>query len=189
MAGATHIAIFIVFRFFAGAAAIVFVATPPFFMAELVPSHYRGGLVEMHAIFFQSGYVVSGWIGYGTFYWKYNINVWRLSTALQAVPPILLLCALPYIPESPRWLLMNGRIEDARRVLETIHEDSETGREKALAQLHHIQIQADLDRRLGSSWKDILKKRVYVKRFALGMATTTISQFSGVLVMASMSVS
>ncbi|CAK7237540.1 hypothetical protein SEUCBS140593_010003 [Sporothrix eucalyptigena] len=182
MAGSTHIAEFIVFRFVSGAGAYMLAAGPPLLMSELVPSHYRGSLVELHAIFFEGGYIISSWVGFGSFFWKNNVNTWRLSVGLQCLGPVLLVIALVFIPESPRWLIMQDRMEEAGKILEKIHPNNEAGREQAAAQLQHIHIQADLDRQLGSSWGAILAKPAYRKRFMLGIATTGIIQFSGVLV-------
>jgi hypothetical protein len=71
-------------------------------MSELVAVNLRGSLVEMNGIFFQIGYMLSGWVGFGTFFWTNNGNNWRLPVAVQCVFPFILLCGLPFCPESPR---------------------------------------------------------------------------------------
>lgn len=71
-------------------------------MSELAPVNLRGGLVEIHGISFQIGYVSSGWIGFGVFFWPDNGNNWRLPVAITCLWPLLLLCGLPFCPESPR---------------------------------------------------------------------------------------
>jgi hypothetical protein len=71
-------------------------------MSELVPVSLRGTLVEAHGLFFQVAYMLSGWIGYGVFFWKNNGNNWRLLVAIQTLAPLLLLIGLPFCPESPR---------------------------------------------------------------------------------------
>ena len=81
-----------------------------------------------------------------------------------------------------RWLLMNDRYEEAKKVLERIHSQSEDGRNRAHAELSQIQQQVAIDRKLDSSWIHLFRKPSYRKRALLGMATTGIVGCSGVLV-------
>ena len=47
---------------------------------------------------------------------------WKLPVITQIIPPgILFLVALPFLPESPSWLVMRGRTEEARKSLRTFH--------------------------------------------------------------------
>lgn len=39
-------------------------------MNEVVPVHMRAGLVDIHAVCLVFGYFVSGWTGFGFFFWK-----------------------------------------------------------------------------------------------------------------------
>ena len=43
---------------------------------------------------------------------------WRNLQLILSVPPIIFLVAYYFIPESPRWLLSQGRIEEAKVILE-----------------------------------------------------------------------
>ena len=42
---------------------------------------------------------------------------WRLLALVSAVPPLAVLCCFSFIPESPRWLIANGREAEAKDVL------------------------------------------------------------------------
>ena len=101
LAGSTHIAMFLVFRFFAGASAFMILAAVPIWMSETVPAHLRGALVNIHAISLVFGYTVQSWIGFGFFHWKDGGNyTWRVPIMFQCVWPLLLLCGLYWVPES-----------------------------------------------------------------------------------------
>jgi len=65
-------------------------------MSELVPAHLRGGLVELHGTFFQMGYTLSAWIGFGCFFWTNHRQVWRLPVAIQCLWPLILCPDYPF---------------------------------------------------------------------------------------------
>lgn len=172
-------------------------------MNEVVPQHLRGGecyrkishkrssdtsvsgLVDLHAVFLIIGYTVQGWVGFGFYFWKEGgNNTWRVPLALQCVWPLLLLCGLYWVPESPRWLIMNDRRDEAKAILQRLHSSAKDGTddEYALAEFYQIEKQVVIDRTLGSSWAHMFKKPSYRKRALLAIGTTGIIQFSGVLV-------
>ncbi|KAK3065559.1 hypothetical protein LTS18_000036 [Coniosporium uncinatum] len=184
LAGSTNIAEFIVFRFVAGASAFMILAAIPIWMNEVVPIHLRGGLVDIHAVMLLLGYTVQGWVGFGFFFWSTGgENTWRPPLALQCVWPLMLICGLYWIPESPRWLVMNDRIEEAKRVLDRLHADpSDPDNSYSRRELYQIQKQIAIDRTLPSSWYQLFKKPSYRKRAFYAMGTTFIVQCSGVLV-------
>jgi hypothetical protein len=144
-------------------------------------------LVDIHAVFLILGYTIQGWVGFGFFFWNGGNNTWRVPLALQCVWPLLLLSGLYWVPESPRWLIMQDRIEDAKLVLERLHSTpGDVDNSYAAAEFYQIQKQVVIDKTLGSSWKHMFKKPSYRKRALLALGTTAIIQCSGVLVINSM---
>ncbi|KAK5069876.1 hypothetical protein LTR64_007942 [Lithohypha guttulata] len=184
MAGSVHIGMFIAFRFVAGASAFMILAAVPILMNELVPGRFRGALVDLHGVLLVLGYVIQGWIGFGFFFWTDGGNKsWRPPLAIQCVWPLLLLIALPWLPESPRWLCMKGRTAEAHQILIRLHSNrNDPGHELAEAEFYQVNKQIAIDRTLGSSWKDLFSKPSYRKRAFLAIGTTGIIQCSGVLV-------
>jgi len=86
---------------------------------------------------------------------------------------------MPWMPESPRWLVMRDRLDDARTVLRKLHGETEAEREMRL-----IQKQIGIDRTLENGWVAMLfTKKSYRWRSLLGVGTTVSIQFSGILVM------
>ena len=184
LAGSTNIGEFIFFRLIAGASAFMILAAVPIWMSEVVPIDLRGALVDVHAVMLLLGYVIQGWVGFGFFFWKDGgAKTWRPPLALQCAWPLILLCGLPFLPESPRWLVMKDRIEEARVILERLHADPSDPEDTfAKAEFYQIQKQLAIDRTLGSSWLHIIRKPSYRKRALLAIGTTGIIQCSGVLV-------
>ena len=133
-------------------------------MNEIVPSRMRGGLVELHAVFFILGFMIASWIGFGFSFYT-STQAWRAPLAIQAFFALLGLIALYWIPESPRWLVLKERDEEARAILHRLHSDaSDPQHEFAMAEMYQIQKQIRIDRTLGSSWMHIFRKKSYRKR-------------------------
>lgn len=89
----------------------------PQYMAEVAPVHLRGRLVGIFGACFQVGSLVTSaaMIGF------VNINSnwsWRIPLLLEALFPVLV-CSLIYLitPESPRYLVLRGRREEAKQVV------------------------------------------------------------------------
>jgi hypothetical protein len=153
-------------------------------MSEVVPIDLRGGLVDLHGVFLVFGYTIQGWVGFGFYFWtKGGSHTWRPPIALQCVWPALLLAGLYWVPESPRWLVMQGRIEEAKAILYRLHSDpTDPDDEFAQAEFYQIQKQIVIDKTLDSSWMGLWKKKSNRKRCLLAIGTTGTIQLSGVLV-------
>jgi len=100
----------------------------PIYIAEISPPKIRGALVSLHQLGIVTGmtlaYVANAWIGRGNNeFWLAEYG-WRLMLAACGVPAILFLALMPWIPESPRWLIKRGRDDAALRVLRRLHDES-----------------------------------------------------------------
>jgi MFS family permease len=91
------------------------------------------------------GIVIAYWLGYGL---RNNTTAfrWRFPLALQVVPTLILLCTVWFLPESPRWLVTQGRRQEAVDILAKIRgdvplDDPELVRE--LEQLDAIVVSSD----------------------------------------------
>ena len=175
LAASTNMTMFIAMRFFAGAAAYNIVCSVPLWMSEAAPPRVRGPLVDCHGALLLLGYASASWVG-SAFYKMDSPNAWRGHQAVNAIPAVLLLIGLYFLPESPRWLLMNDRHDEASKVLHRLHT-----KEEADIELFQIHNQVLVDRTLESSYVSLLKKPSYRKRVLLGCGTWTFIQFTGPL--------
>lgn len=125
------------------------------------------------------GYMLAEWGSYGfLFYHPKANNQWRPMLALQCAPVTILILIMPWMPESPRWLVKQGRIDDAEKVLLKLHDQ-----EEAALEMQQIQAQIKIEEGLPSDWYSMLwKKPSYRKRSLIGFGTTAFIQFSGILV-------
>ena len=104
-------------RFIGGLAIGASSVLGPMYIAEIAPPNLRGRLVgffQFNIVFgillaFFSNYLI-GTMGFGE-------NEWRWKLGVAGVPAVLFLALLFIIPESPRWLVKQGRIPEAESVL------------------------------------------------------------------------
>jgi sugar porter (SP) family MFS transporter len=92
-------------------------STVPTYLSELAPAKVRGAMGALNQIFIVLGILIAFLVSYGLG----PSSNWRLMFAGAIVPAVILLLGLNIMPESPRWLLKNGREEEARSVLVSAH--------------------------------------------------------------------
>ncbi|OAG39863.1 hypothetical protein AYO21_05929 [Fonsecaea monophora] len=170
LAGSVHVGMFIFSRFMAGLAAYWIVSAVPVLMTEVAPPNVRGILVNVHGAMIIFGFALSNWVGFGF----YHIDQWRAPLAFQCLPSILLLLVIIKVPESPRWLIMQDRSEEALGILQKLHIPTE-------AQVEYAQIQRQVraDRGLAASWWAMFTKPTYRKRSFMGLFVTVGIQMTG----------
>ena len=93
----------------------------PIYVAEIALSSIRGRLVSFWQMFWSFGAIQAAYICLGTSYYPALGNwMWRIPCILQLVTPLTVCALIFFCPESPRWLVAQGRIEDARIALSRV---------------------------------------------------------------------
>lgn len=97
-----------------GAASVV----APMYISEISPAKYRGSLVSMYQLFIVTGILVSYLINYMLH--DMGPDNWRWMFATGAIPSLFFLVMTFFVSETPRFLYMKGKKEEAMAVLERI---------------------------------------------------------------------
>ncbi|KQM94429.1 MFS transporter [Sphingomonas sp. Leaf22] len=124
--GFSHLQIiFIVARFMGGMAVGAASVLSPAYISEVAPANIRGRMTTIQQIMIITGltaafvvnYYLAGAAGSSTAMWWGGYEAWRWMYWMQAIPAAVFLVALTFIPESPRFLVQKGRLDEARIVL------------------------------------------------------------------------
>ncbi|THV07390.1 general substrate transporter [Dendrothele bispora CBS 962.96] len=94
----------------------------PLYNAEMSPPEVRGSLVALQQLAITFGIMISFWIDFGTNFIggtgdTQSEAAWRIPLALQLVPALVLGVGMIFMPFSPRWLVNQGRDDEAITVL------------------------------------------------------------------------
>ena len=98
-------------------------ATVPVWQSESSPAEHRGALVVLEGLFASIGLALSQWVDLGLYFASSSVS-WRFPLALPIVFALIILAVLPFLPDSPRWLVKKGRLEEAREVLAALEDTS-----------------------------------------------------------------
>jgi MFS transporter, SP family, xylose:H+ symportor len=108
---------FLLLRFIGGLAVGAASVVAPMYIAEISPPHLRGRLVAINQLNVVGGILLAFLSNFLIGYHLESFIAWRWMFGVEAFPALAFFILLFYIPESPRWLVKSGRIEEARKVL------------------------------------------------------------------------
>jgi len=128
---------FVVFRTIGGIGIGAASMASPMYIAEIAPPRIRGKLVSVNQLAIVSGIVGVYFVNYliaagAAEQWNVEYG-WRWMFASGLVPAVVFLALLATVPESPRWLTEQGRLQEAREILARVN-----GPAKAEAELRDI---------------------------------------------------
>ncbi len=143
---------FVASRITGGLAVGAAILIAPVYIAEIAPAERRGSLVSLNQLMIVIGISASFFSNYLLL--DMGEDNWRWMLGVQALPAALYFALLWLVPESPRWLVLKGRSEDALRILARVggQSDAEANlrqiRESLTAQQVSRGFPALLDRRM-----------------------------------------
>ncbi|XVF67377.1 hypothetical protein PTKIN_Ptkin10aG0116000 [Pterospermum kingtungense] len=124
MGFATNYAFLMAGRFVAGVGVGYALMIAPVYTAEISPASSRGFLTSFPEVFINVG-ILLGYVSNYAFS-KLPTNLgWRLMLGIGAIPSVLMAVGVLAMPESPRWLIMQGRLGEAKRVLDKTSDTKE----------------------------------------------------------------
>ncbi len=104
----------------------------PTYLAELSPAEKRGTISSLFQLMVMSGILLAYITNYA---FSGLYTGWRLMLGFAAVPAAILLLGALVLPESPRFLVKDGRTDEARDVLEQMNKHNESAVNYELIQI------------------------------------------------------
>lgn len=185
-AGSVNANMFICARVIAGLGMGFINAIVPPWVSELAQAHDRGSNFSFVFIANFLGIALSNWINFGVRETGLQFR-WRFPLGFMCIPVLINACTVWFLPESPRWLMANGKPEEAVEILcklrGDLQKDDPAIREE-LQQLEAI-VQASQHKRnnvlnlfLGGRYSGNLHLG---RRAVLGLALQQIQQWTGII--------
>lgn len=166
----------VVFRLIGGLGIGIASMNAPMYIAELAPAKIRGRMVSIYQMAIVAGFFIvfltTYYIGSGQGE-EYNLSQgWRMMFWSELVPCLLFLAALFIVPRSPRWLVLKGRTEEAREVLQKFHAPDQVEEELT-------EITNSIRSEGGLPFSAMLKKAI-LPIVIIGAVLSILQQFTGI---------
>ncbi|KAF9258411.1 general substrate transporter [Marasmius fiardii PR-910] len=178
---AQNYAMFLVGRILTGVAVGGLIGTVPIYQSEISPPQQRGIIGGLSGYMIGVGTCVANWIGYLCGFASPNTSFqWRFPLALQVPPGVVLLVGIRFmLPDSPRWLIRNGRDEEAKITFARIRGDLEGSDEALQKEFDDMREQILYEKTTEiTSIKEAWSK--YRKRVAVAVFVQTMTSLTGV---------
>jgi SP family xylose:H+ symportor-like MFS transporter len=166
----SRLSLFIAARFLAGVGVGMASVVSPMFIAEIAPAQIRGKMVAINQLTIVTGILVTNIVNYSLS--KSGVDAWRLMFGLGAVPSSLFLFGALFLPESPRWLILRNRFEEAKKVLSRIGDEE-------YVNTSMISIKQSLENKHKPKYSDLLNKAV-LPAVLIGIGLAMFQQFCGI---------
>jgi MFS transporter, SP family, galactose:H+ symporter len=189
-------------RFVLGLAVGMASFTAPLYLAEIAPQSVRGGMISMYQLMITIGILMAflgdtlisgiadgdldpGWpAGFAPGVHAYYLHSflpallhgdssWRLMLGIVAVPALAMFVGMLFLPESPRWLVLNGMKEKATAVFRRLHLDDA----EIASEVREIELGTKVPR---NGWRLFLANRHFRKAVLLGIGLQIIQQLTGI---------
>ena len=161
----------------------------PIYISEVSPAKIRGTLVSLYQLAVTVGFLLAylmNWVidsnidpslaaSQDLTLWErmMNTEAWRGMLGSETLPALLFFFIIFFIPESPKWLIVNGKTEKASKILAKIYNT-----EDEIA--NEIQVtNASLKGETKGKWSDLLKPGILIAVIT-GSAIAILGQFMGV---------
>ena len=179
---------FVLYRMLGGIGMGMASALSPMYIAEVTPAKLRGRFVSINQLTVVVGILLAQLVNYlitmshplddgltdaAILVSWHGQTAWRLMFVAEAIPALIFLLGMFFVPASPRWLITKSRDEEARKTLETIG-----GKEYANETLLHIEGNLD-DAHNNGGFSECLKPGM-MRILIMGIIIAVFQQWCGI---------
>ncbi|WP_297128697.1 sugar porter family MFS transporter [uncultured Porphyromonas sp.] len=179
----------VVYRIIGGMGIGVVSIVSPLYISEISIPKYRGRMVALYQLAVTIGFLGAYLINFALLRWSssepnlsgdwmqliFSAEVWRGMLGMETIPALLFLVAILFIPESPRWLILRHKDDQARAILRTMHRDPEV----VESQMSETRAAIAATSAEQSSLR-LLREPAVLRPVLIGVAIAMLGQFMGV---------
>ena len=158
----------------------------PMYIAEISPPAIRGRMVSFNqlnivigiSLAFFTNYLILQ-LGKSDAAWaqtfKFDENNWRWMLGIEAIPALLYFFGLHFVPNSPRWLIMKGRFDDALPIMTRF-----SGADKAKKDIEIIRTNIDAEKNQDTGKLSELFNPSLKLVLTIGVVIAILQQITGI---------
>ncbi|KAF1849568.1 sugar transporter [Cucurbitaria berberidis CBS 394.84] len=150
----------------------------PTYISEIAPAESRGKIMSFWQMNFSVGSFLAYWINFACSKNSAKLGDWDWKTVqlLQLLAPVIIIVAISFCPESPRWLVKNDRLEDAVKALSAVRDDPEVVQQEISDITRALQFEKD---EISSGYAALWKDKSIRKRLLLCILLNVGQQLTG----------
>jgi MFS transporter, SP family, sugar:H+ symporter len=172
-AAAPNAGILVAARFVLGLAVGSAALVVPLYLSEIAPTEIRGAIASLNQLMIVVGilaaFVVNAILA--------SSGDWRLMLGLAAVPSLVLLLGMAFMPETPRFLVRTGEEDEAREVLDEVRPDEGRPEEEPERKVQEIR---EVDEQEEEGGLRMLKARWVRPALVVAIGLAVFQQFIGI---------
>ncbi|KAF2009722.1 general substrate transporter [Aaosphaeria arxii CBS 175.79] len=170
---------FIAARFFLGFGVAIAHGSAPLLITEICHPQHRAIFTTVYNTTWYIGSIIAAWLTFGT----NNIASqwsWRIPSILQALPSLLQISCVWFVPESPRWYISKGQSEKALSVLAHVHAEGNVDDEVVQLEYEEIKETIAIEKEAEQTgWLELFKTKGNRHRLLILVSAGLFSQWSG----------
>lgn len=170
---------FIAARWFIGFGLGLLQVCSTMLLSEVAYPSHRGKITAIFEPTWPLGALVAAWITFGTFKIE-STWAWRLPSLLQCITSLFQACVVLFAPESPRWLISKGRVNEAVAMLTKYHGGGDP--DSALVRFELAEIHASLEAEKAQrtvSWLEFCRTKGNRQRLYIACTSGFCLQWAG----------
>ncbi|KAH8891228.1 general substrate transporter [Thozetella sp. PMI_491] len=179
-AGAQNLTTFIIARFILGFGSEFGSVPAPVLITELAYPSHRGKISSLYQCVFYVGAIGASWSTFGSFQMKDSTWSWRIPSLLQGFFPLCQIFLIWFVPESPRWLVGKGRVDEARAIIRRWHAGGDDSAPivdfEMREMITHLETEAEA---ANIGWASLWKTKADRKRTAVACFVPVLAQWTG----------
>jgi len=174
---APNVTIMVVGRILLGFGVGAAAATVPLYLAEMAPVDRRGRMVTINELMIVTGQFLAFSMNALLDALIQDPHVWRWMLGIATIPAIGLFVGMFFLPDSPRWYAVRGRLDDTKRVLDLSRSAEESEAEYRMIAVHAEQ---DVTEHKGAAMRD-LRAFPWMRRILwIGCGLAAVQQATGI---------